>query len=435
MSFQRKIKPLAELAKVIARLKKRKKVIVQCHGCFDLIHPGHIKHLEAAKKLGDVLVVTITQDKYVNKGPGRPVFNQELRAEFLAVLSVVDFVSVNQWPGGAEAIKLLKPNYFVKGGEFSEEKDNPDSPVYREREAVESVGGKIYFTDEITFSSSRLLTDYFGIHSEATGLFLKEFRKKYSSRQIAEKFEDLKKIKALVVGDTIIDEYHYARPMGKTPKANVIAANYEGEERFAGGILASANHIAGFCDNVHLVTCLGKNNDHLDFIKSHLKENIETTFFFRDDAPTVTKRRFVDPAFMGKLFELYIYNDRPLPKAVEDGVVLYIESCIKDYDLVLINDFGHGFLNEKLVKLITGKAKFLAVNTQANTGNYGFNLITKYPRADYICLDEPEARLATHSKFGDLKKLIVYLGNKLNCKKIVITRGHLDTLAYERQSG
>jgi sugar/nucleoside kinase (ribokinase family) len=91
-------------------------------------------------------------------------------------------------------------------------------------------------------------------------------------------------------------------------------------------------------------------------------------------------------------------------------------------------------LNEKLVNLITAKAKFLAVNTQANTGNYGFNLITKYPRADYVCLDEPEARLATQSKFGDLKELIVHLGNKLNCKKIMITRGHLATLSYDCQN-
>lgn len=431
MPVSKKILSLSDLAKKVKRLKAKGEKIVHCHGCFDLMHPGHIKHFEAAKKLGDILVVTVTPDTYIDKGPGRPVFNQRLRLESIAALEVVDFVALNDWPDAVETIKLLRPNFFVKDKEFEEEKDDPNTAVGRERQAIESIGGKLHLTSEISFSSSRLLNEYFGVHSEAAELFLREFRQRYSSRQIIEQFEGLKKIKVLVIGDTIIDEYCYSRPMGKTPKAHVIAANYEGEECFAGGILASANHIAGFCDNVHLITCLGKKNDRLDFIKSHLKENINLKFFFRNDAPTVIKRRFIDPAFMEKLFELYIYNDRPLPLDIEDEILVYLNSVIKDYDLVLVNDFGHGFLDNQLVSLICNEAKFLAVNTQANAGNYGFNIITKYSRADYICLDAPEARLACRSKFGDLRSIQAEIARKLRCQKIIITRGHLGTLARE----
>ncbi len=427
-----KIQALADLAKTIERLKKRGKKIVHCHGCFDLMHPGHIMHFEAAKKLGDVLVVTVTPDNFVNKGPGRPVYNQQLRVESIASLAAVDFVALNEWPDAVETIKLLKPNLFVKDREFEEAKDDPDTAVYRERCAVEAVGGKLHLTGEVRFSSTRLLNDFFGVYSETAESFLKEFRKKYSAEALIQKLKELKDVRALVIGDTIIDEYHYVKPMGKTPKSNTIAAHFLSEENFAGGILASANHIAGFCGHVHLVTCLGSKNDRVEFIQSHLKTNVTPRFFFRSDTTTVAKRRFVDPSFMGKLFELYFYDDHPLPKNVEEDIYAYLCHILPTYDLVVVNDFGHGFLNSRLVEALCEKSRFLAVNTQANTGNYGFNVITKYPRADYICLDEPEARLACRSKFDDLKIIQSEISKKLNCGKIMVTRGHLGTLAYSR---
>ena len=93
-----KIVTLDELEKTVANLKKHGKTVVMCHGVFDLLHPGHIMHFEAAKREGDVLIVTLTKDQYVGKGPGRPVFNQRLRAESIASLGCVDYVAINEWP-------------------------------------------------------------------------------------------------------------------------------------------------------------------------------------------------------------------------------------------------------------------------------------------------------------------------------------------------
>jgi sugar/nucleoside kinase (ribokinase family) len=132
---------------------------------------------------------------------------------------------------------------------------------------------------------------------------------------------------------------------------------------------------------------------------------------------------------MGKLFEVYYYDDRPLSKNTEDEMANILINITGGYDLVLVTDFGHGFLSPRLIDLICKKSKFLAVNAQSNTGNYGFNLITKYPRADYVCLDEPEVRLACHSKYGDLGDLLKQLRKKLKCRRIVVTRGHKNTLA------
>lgn len=431
-SFNPKIKSLNELAEIIQKLKSEGKRVVQCLGVFDLLHPGHIRHFEAAKKEGDILIVIVTSDKFVNKGPGRPVFNQGLRVESVASVGCVDFVAIDDGPSAAEIIKKLKPNVYVKGSEYANLEDDFTGNIIKEKEAIESVGGRVHFTDEITFSSSNLLNKFFSIYPEHAQQFLEEFRQKYSTDDIINKLKALKNIKALVIGDAIIDEYHYCYPMGKTSKDSVVATNFIRDESFAGGILACANHIAGFCDDIHLVTCLGAQAPREDFIIGKLKPNITAKFFYRNDAPTTVKRRFVEPSFLNKMFEIYYFNDRDLPTAVEQKIYDYLAEKIRDYDLVLVADFGHGLLTKKLRDLLSEEAKFLALNTQINAANIGFNPVTKYSRADYVCIDEPEIRMANQEKFTEIKNLITDIAQKLNVKKIVVTRGHLGSVIYDR---
>ena len=148
-AIQSKIRTLDELSNIVSGLKEKGETIVQCHGVFDLLHPGHIRHFEAAKREGDVLVVTLTKDIYVAKGPGHPV--QHLRAESVAALESVNYVAINEWPTAVETIKKLKPNVYVKGSDYVDEKEDLTGKIRDEEEAVRSVGGRIYFTDEITF--------------------------------------------------------------------------------------------------------------------------------------------------------------------------------------------------------------------------------------------------------------------------------------------
>jgi len=128
--------------------------VVHCHGCFDLLHIGHIKHFQSAKKLGDILVVTITPDRYVNKGPGRPLFTEQFRAEAVAALECINYVAINKWPTAVEAIQLLKPNIFIKGSQY---RGHMTQALLDEEDAVRSGGGRLVFTDDITFSSTELI--------------------------------------------------------------------------------------------------------------------------------------------------------------------------------------------------------------------------------------------------------------------------------------
>ncbi|MGB4803929.1 MAG: adenylyltransferase/cytidyltransferase family protein, partial [Anaerolineae bacterium] len=195
-----KIRTVDELAAISAALKQQGKVIVHCHGVFDLLHPGHFRHFAAARRLGDVLIVTLTRDEFVNKGPGRPVFNQRLRAESIAALASVDYVAINEWPTAVNTIHRLRPDLYVKGSEYAQREQDLTGKIYDEERAVETVGGRLAFTDDITFSSTQLLNNYFDVFSAEADAFLRDFRQRYSAGQVIEMLKALQPLRVLVIG-------------------------------------------------------------------------------------------------------------------------------------------------------------------------------------------------------------------------------------------
>jgi rfaE bifunctional protein nucleotidyltransferase chain/domain len=155
-----KVVDINRLVEIVNELKEQNKKVVLCHGCFDLMHPGHIKHFQAAKRMGDVLLVTVTPDRYVEKGEGRPVFSQDLRAESIAALECVDYVAINRWRTAEETLRLLLPDIYVKGQEF-EKLEDATGKIQKEYEVAKSLGIEVRFTHEIVFSSTELLNRYF----------------------------------------------------------------------------------------------------------------------------------------------------------------------------------------------------------------------------------------------------------------------------------
>jgi rfaE bifunctional protein nucleotidyltransferase chain/domain len=435
LAFAHKIKSVEEAATALERARALGQRVVQCHGVFDLVHPGHIHHFAAAREQGDLLIVTITPDRFVNKGPGRPVFNERLRAESIAALEVVDLVAVNEWPTAVEAIQRLRPNVYVKGSDYADEDSDLTGKISDERRAVEEAGGRIHFTDDITFSSSGLLNEHFPVYPEEARDFLRGFRQRYTADDVIGLLKGVSGLRVLVIGDTIIDEYHYCEAMGKSPKELLVTTRYLREEHYAGGILACANHLAGFCERVDVVTCLGTRDSREEFIRGHLKPNVTPTFFYRPDTGTVIKRRFVEQAFLSQVFEIAFLDHADLPDAVGRQVERHLRQVVAGYDLVLVADYGHGFLGRDLINVLAGESRFLAVNVQTNSANIGFNLITKYPRIDYICIDEPEIRLAAHDRFSPVDELIRRLAKEVNGRRFSITRGHRGAMTSGESEG
>jgi rfaE bifunctional protein kinase chain/domain/rfaE bifunctional protein nucleotidyltransferase chain/domain len=429
---KKKILTLEELTLECKKLKKQGKVIAQCHGCFDLLHPGHIMHFQSAKKAADVLIVTLTPDRFVNKGPGRPVFTEQLRMDSIAALEAVDYVALNHWPTAVETIKMLKPDLYVKGPDYKDKAKDLTKGIYDEESAVKSVGGRLYITEDITFSSSNLINSHFSPHSSKTQDFVNHLKKKYKAENILAEIEKMNKLKVMVIGDTIIDEYHYCMPLGKSSKSATISSIFMRAETYAGGVLAVANHLEQLAGQVKLVTMLGKQNTHEKIIKNTLSAGVDAKFFMRDDGPTNSKRRYLDKFMNAKLFEVTFMNDHYIKKELEDEILAYLKKEMPKYDIVLVTDFGHGFMTPNLIKFIETSGKYVSVNAQTNSNNYGFNYITKYKNVDYISIDEKELRLPFGDNYGAVEMLVKKLKAVTKAGKIQITLGQEGSLWYEK---
>lgn len=426
-----KVRTIEEIAAVANEARSTGRRIVLAHGVFDLVHMGHVRHLEAAHEEGDVLVVSVTPDRFVNKGPGCPVFGERLRAEMLGALHCVDHVVVNQWPTAEETIGLVRPGAYVKGPDYRNESEDLTGKIADERAAVERVGGRVVYTDDMTFSSSTLLNQHFArFEPEAQG-FLDALRKRDGLARTLSAIDAIKDLRVLLVGEAIIDEYLYAKAMGKAAKENIIASRFSGREVFAGGVIAAANHVAGFCAYVEVVTTLGTQDSYETAIRESLKPNVTVNFLCHGGVPTTRKTRFVEPSHMRKLFEVYFFDDAPLPPMLDRQLCDAIDDTAARCDMAIVTDFGHGMMTPKAIATITDAARFLAVNAQTNSANQGYNLITLYERADYVCIDSPEARLAASDRFSPLEQVIA---NKLQpaiaCDTFAITDGERGCLTY-----
>lgn len=369
--------------------------IVHAHGVFDLLHPGHVRYLNRAKTHGDRLIVSVTSNEFATKAPGRPVFSEDLRAEMLAALDCVDAVVINNAATATELIEKIKPDVYAKGNDYA----NGKGYINVEREAVERNGGKLIFTNEKTFSSSELINRHIAIGTEEAREYLAHARKN-NYRERAEKLlTAAADLSVLFIGETIIDEYIYVSPLGKPPKEFVIATLEHRREKFNGGILAAQAHAGSF--------------------------NLETRCFSKR---TITKTRHVDQDRTRKLFETYTMKNEPASKHEESCWATELEKICPNYDVVVVIDFGHGMMTQKLREVVRAKSKFLAVNAQSNSANHGFNPVTSYG-ADYLCVDAPEARLAYRNQWAELNDCAEHLLK--HAPRLVITDGHRGSLAHQ----
>ena len=237
-----KIKTLEELQKIIREVKSDGKKVVLCHGVFDLLHLGHIRHFNEASSLGDILIVTVTSDEFVKKGPNRPAFTTELRLEALSALESIDFIAANNWPEATKVIKLLQPSIYCKGPDYKNHTDDVTGKIKDERKAIESVGGKICFTEDITFSSSSLLNKYGDVYNKSQKIFIEKMLINQNINQIKTGIEKFQNQKVLVIGETIIDQYVFCEALGKSGKEPVLVLKDLEMDQYAGGAAAIARH-------------------------------------------------------------------------------------------------------------------------------------------------------------------------------------------------
>jgi len=438
--FQKKIMALEELGKLVQELKNQGKKIVHCHGNFDIVHYGHIRHFISAKEQGDVLIVTVTPDRFIQKGPNRPFFHEDIRINHLAALECIDYVVLNKWETAVETIKIIKPDVYVKGKEVlgNKEVDRVEdgtsgmSKLAVEEETVKSIGGRLYLTDEVTFSSSRIINQITSSVSDEAKEFLEIIRRESGKEKILKILESLKNIKVLIIGDSILDEYIYCDSMERSGKEALVCYKFANKEIHVGGVFAIANHLSGFLEDLTLITCAG--DDKLDLINNSLNKNIKKNIFIQEGNETIKKTRYIENYKGIKNFEIYNTNDFHINKENEDKIIDFLDENLYKFNMVIVSDFGHGTISSRLINYLCNSNKFLAVNCQLNGGNLGFNFITKYRRADFVSLNERELRLPLQEKSTNIEIPIIKLSNCLNLNKINLTQGKYGNTYYQQGS-
>ena len=286
----------------------------------------------------------------------------------------------------------VQPDVYVKGPDYKNHQQDSAVRSARKKRPCATVADEVYYTEDITFSSSNLINRHLSSHSPEVDEYLSDLRAAYTPAQIHTALDSLRKMRVLVVGEAIIDEYVYVDQMGKSSKEPVLAMRYASEEQFAGGALAIANHIAAIIGDVSLLTFLGARDSHESFVRAHLAPNVTPTFLYKADSPTIIKRRYVESYLLSKLFEVYVFNDEFLDDSDNAAFNAALSNIAAEYDLVVVADFGHGIFTQEAIGAVQSNARFLAVNTQQNAANIGYHTLSRYSRADFVCTNETELR-------------------------------------------
>lgn len=421
--FPDKIASMPEVSSRLEAFRQEGLTVAHCHGVFDLLHPGHVDHLEEARRLADVLVVSVTADRFVNKGPGRPIYGIEHRLKMLASLGIVDLVFESTSPSALLAIDHVRPDFFVKGPDYQNLDDDITGNITLERNQVEQNGGSLVFTQAPAMSSSQIINSQGLAHSPEAQRWLQDFRQEFVEEELVDWVSRISELHIVVVGEMIVDEYVFCDPLGKTSKEPVLAFLTNSSERQAGGALAIANHCRGLGATVTLVTRFG-NDEAGNFAEAAGKgSGLSLKVQRSNHHKTIVKTRFVDQHTGAKVFESYEMTDEPITSAEDVEFAQLLQETAKDADVVLVADYGHGLMTERAIASLTSAPGIVAVNTQSNAGNRGFNSISRYPRVDVVSLNGGEISLELRAKHARVSDLLPDLGGRTGARWIAVTEG------------
>jgi len=262
--------------------------------------------------------------------------------------------------------------------------------------------------------------------------YLNKIKDKFNFKEIEDKLKKISNLKVFVIGDTILDQYVFVNSKGRAIKDLILSVEYKNDEIYAGGILAIANHLSTFVNQIKLVTLIGDKEDNLEFIKKSLGKNTELKTFVKQNSPTIIKKRYVDAYKNSKLFKVEYMNESPISKELSNEIVAYLEKEIPKYDLVVVGDFGHGFINQDIRDVLQEKSDFLAINVQSNSANMGYNYVNLYRRADFLTMNESELRMPLMRRFEKLEEIMPEFQEKYGHDRFLVTAGKKGSVFYNK---
>ena len=423
--YNEKIKTVDQLCKIIGKPPRKKKVIM-CHGTFDIVHPGHIRQLAYGKEKADLLIASVTADKYVAKGKGKPFVPEELRVKNLAALELVDFAIIDYHPKPIKNILKIKPDIFIKGFEYM--KDGIHPKTKEEIKAVSSYGGEVIFSPgDIIYSSTHLLT----VHRPKISLDKLLAYMDVENVTFDDILNLLKKFKNTnvhVIGDTIVDKYSYCSVLGPTTKTPTFSIKLDTSELFVGGAGIVAKHLKNLGANVTFTTILG-NDEIKDFVVKDLKKwKIKTNAIIDKTRPTTLKERFWADGY--KLLQVDKVDNTISSDKTLNEVCNYIK---KDKpDIYVFSDFRHGIFNKERIKKIYNATDPKSIKVADSQVSNRWGNILDFNGVDIIFPNEKEARFALGDQDTGLRPLAAELYRKSKAKFLVLKLGEKGILVYRK---
>ena len=422
-SYARKIKTPQELRELLGPLPRKKKAIM-CHGTFDLVHPGHIRHLIYAKSKADILITSLTADAHIYKSNFRPFVPQDLRAMNLAALEVVDYVTIDENPTPIENIKIIQPDLFAKGYEYSKGGLHPKTK--EEKDALESYGGEILFTPgDIVYSSSHIIeaeppniaADKLHALMQAEGVTFDKLR------DILKSFS---KAKIHVVGDTIVDSYTYCTLIGGNTKTPTMSLRFDEQVDFVGGAGVVAKHMKAAGAEVRFTSVLG--DDALkDFVLKDLQDyGVQCDAVVDRTRPTTQKNLFTTQGY--RMLKVDKLDNRP----ISDKILAQFTGSVSrsKSDALVFSDFRHGIFNQTTIPALISalpEGPLLIADSQVASrwGN-----ILEFQGFDLITPNEREARFALGDQDSTVRPLAMELYRRANCKFLMLKMGERGMMTY-----
>lgn len=400
----------------------KKKIIGLAHGVFDVLHSGHLLHFKECKKHCDILIVSITDDKFVNKGPNRPIFNSKERLDLIKNFKFVDKVFINKDITPINLIGKIKPDYYFKGNDYSKYSDDFTGNILKEKNAVEKNGGKLLILDTKQTSSSTIINKRFNFINQT----LKKNLKSIDQDSIKKFFNKITKSnsdkKILIFGEPIIDKYTYVDILGKSQKNQILSTKELNKKVIGGGTMLVALYLNNFFKKIDYL-CINNSSNNVLF-KKFLSKNIKKIFVPDKNSKVTIKNRFVNFYKGERLFQNNINNSQALSKSGEIRLIKKFKNIINRYDKVILFDFGHELISKKILNFINKNKNKFYINCQSNSSNFGFNLATKYKGGHTICMDEIEFRLCVGDKYSSIDVLIDTNLKFINrFKNFIITSG------------
>jgi rfaE bifunctional protein kinase chain/domain/rfaE bifunctional protein nucleotidyltransferase chain/domain len=425
--FSHKIKSIDEVRAVVG-VYPREKSVVMCHGTFDVVHPGHLRHLLYAKSKADVLVVSVTADVHVSKGELRPHVPQDLRAASLAAYEFVDFVVIDGNATPIENLRTLQPDFFVKGFDYSAGVVNPKTD--EERETVTAYGGQMIFSPgDFVLSSTRL------IRSAPPDIRYERLLSVMDRAKIT--FDDLRRTLAsvtgtsvCVLGDTIIDSYTRCSMIGGQTKTPTVSVLFESLEHFVGGAGVVAKHLAAAGAQVDFLTLLGDDELGRFAIKDLEATGVAIRPIIDKSRPTTDKNAILVDQY--RLLKVDTLDNRPMDGTIRSRFSELLGESTAD--VVVFSDFRHGIFNRASIPELTKSIPPQAFKVADSQVASRWGNITEFVGFDLITPNEREARFSLGDQDSNLRSLASTLYAEAQCKVLILKLGERGSMTYKSQS-